>query len=144
MTNMKFSAHAHSENQTRSVVTTDNFKLIVDEPEQMGGTNAGPTPVDYILVALSGCLNVVGHAIAAEMGFTLKGMDIDVEGDLNPSKFMGQDVETRAGYSNILVKVTPDSDADEKTLESWVKKLETRCPVSDNILHTTPMNIVLS
>lgn len=143
MPNMTFSAKAHSENKTKTVITTRNFKLIVDEPENLGGTNEGPNPVEFLLAALAGCLNVVGHLVAMEMGFTLNGLEIELEGDLDPAKFMGQKVSTRAGYNDVRVTMKPDTDADSATLETWLKTLESRCPISDNISHATPLNIVL-
>jgi putative redox protein len=33
-------------------VVVDRHRLIADEPEAAGGTDAGPTPYDYLLVAL--------------------------------------------------------------------------------------------
>ena len=105
------------------------------------GTDDGPTPVDYLLAGLAGCINVVGHVIAKEMGFELRGMDIQLEGDLNPARFMGKSKEQRAGYKEIRVKITPDSDADEATLEKWLGIVEDRCPVSDTLVNLHRKNI---
>jgi diguanylate cyclase (GGDEF)-like protein len=90
MMDIKIRAKAHSENPTKTVVEAGRFKIIVDEPKNQGGTDDGPTPVDYLLAGLAGCINVVGHVIAKEMGFELRGMDIQLEGDLNPARFMGK------------------------------------------------------
>jgi len=143
MANLKFSVQAKSENSTKTVVEARGFKIIIDEPENMGGTNAGANPVEYMLAALSGCLNVVGHLIAKEMGFKLRGLEIELEGDLDPAKFMGQPTQDRAGYAAIRVTLKPDADADQDTLGKWLKTVESRCPVSDNISNATPLKIVL-
>ncbi|MDZ7777715.1 MAG: OsmC family protein [Bacteroidales bacterium] len=91
--------------------------------------------------ALSGCLTVVGHMVAKEMGFTLNGMDMEMKGSLNPARFMGQSNEERAGFREIEVQIHADADADEETLKKWVAAIEDRCPVSDNLLHETPVKI---
>jgi len=143
MANLKFSAQAKSENSTKTVVEARGFKIIIDEPENLGGTNAGANPVEYMLAALSGCLNVIGHLAAKEMGFTLRGLEIDLEGDLDPAKFMGQPTQGRAGYTAVRVTIKPDADADRVTLDKWLKTVEGRCPVSDNISNSTPLKIVL-
>ena len=143
MTNIKFGATAKSENSTKTIVETRGFKMTIDEPEALGGTNEGANPVEYILAALSGCLNVVGHLIASEMGFKLNGLEIVLEGDLDPAKFTGKSMDGRAGYSEIRVTLKPDSDADKETLDKWIKVVESRCPVSDNISNPTPLHIVL-
>ena len=143
MPNLKFSVNAISENDTKTVVETRGFKMTIDEPQNLGGTNSGANPVEYLLAALSGCLNVVGHLVAKEMGFQLNGLEISLEGDLNPAKFAGKSMEDRAGYKQIRVTMKPDTDADKETLEKWLKTVENRCPVSDNISNPTPLSIVL-
>ena len=143
MANLKFSVHAKSENSTKTVVEAIGFKLIIDEPKNMGGTNAGANPLEYMLAALSGCLNVVGHLIAKEMGFTLRGLEIDLEGDLDPAKFMGQPTQGRTGFTAVRVTIKPDADADRVTLGKWLKAVESRCPVTDNISNSTPLKIDL-
>jgi len=143
MANLKFSAQAKSENSTKTVVEARGFKVIIDEPQSLGGTNAGANPVEYLLAALSGCLNVVGHLIAKEMGFALRGLEIKLEGDLDPAKFMGKPTQGRAGYTAVHVTIKPDTDADQATLDKWLKAVESRCPVSDNISNATPLKIFL-
>lgn len=140
---IKFGVKAKNENSTKTVVETRGFRMTIDEPENFGGTNGGANPVEYLLAALSGCLNVVGHLVAREMGFKLNSLEIELEGDLNPAKFAGKSMEDRAGYQEVRVIMKPDTDADKETLERWLKAVENRCPVSDNISNPTPLNIVL-
>jgi uncharacterized OsmC-like protein len=143
MSLLKFNVNAKSENPTKTVVEARGFKIIVDEPEVLGGTDDGPNPVEYVLASLAGCLNVVGHIIAKEMGFKLDGIEMELEGDLDPSKFTGKDTQERAGYKEIRVKVKPHTDADEQVLKDWLAAVENRCPVSDNIRNVTPVKISL-
>ena len=143
MASIKFGVNAKSENGTKTEVVTRGFKMTIDEPENMGGTNGGANPVEYLLAALSGCLNVVGHLVAREMGFKLNGLELVLEGDLDPAKFSGKSMDGRAGYSEIRVTMKPNTDADKETLDKWIKAVESRCPVSDNISNPTPLHIVL-
>ncbi len=66
MSDLKFRIKAKSENATKTVVQARGFEIIIDEPKALGGNDAGANPVEYILAALSGCLNVVGHMIAKD------------------------------------------------------------------------------
>lgn len=143
MPNLKFNVHAKSQSATKAIVSARNFQITIDEPANLGGTDAGANPVEYVLAALSGCLNVVGHLIAKEMGFTLRGLELDLEGDLDPAKFMGQGTQGRAGYASITVTIKPNTDADKATLDTWLKAVESRCPVSDNLSNATPLKITL-
>lgn len=140
----KFKVRAQSENPTKTVVRARNFEMIIDEPPNVGGTDEGPTPVEYILGALAGCLNVVGHVVAQEMAFTLRGISFELEGDLDPAKFSGKQTASRAGYQAIRVKINPDADATAEQLETWLKTVESRCPVSDNLSNATPVELMLS
>ena len=143
MPNLTFSAQGRSESPTKTVVDSGGFTITIDEPENLGGTNLGANPVQYVLAALSGCLNVVSHMVANEMGFQLRGLDIALDGELNPAKFTGKSLQGRAGYENINVTLRPDTDADQKTLDMWRTAVESRCPVSDNISNTTPVHITV-
>ncbi|SMB87141.1 Uncharacterized OsmC-related protein [Desulfonispora thiosulfatigenes DSM 11270] len=145
MPTLKFAVKAHSENPTKTVVEARNFKIIVDEPNNLGGTDSGPTPVEFLLAALAGCLNVVGHVVAKEMKFELKGMELEIEGNLDPAKFMGKSNKERAGYKELRVSINPDVDVDvdQETLDKWLAAVEARCPVSDNLGNITPVKISL-
>jgi len=135
---------AKSENKTKTVVRAKTFTMIIDEPKALGGTNEGANPVEYLLSALSGCLNVVSHMVAKEMEFELRGLEIEIEGVLNPAKYMGMSDEERTGLKEVRVRMKPDTDADAATLEKWIKIVEGRCPVSDNIANVTPVIITIA
>jgi len=141
--NAKFSVHAESENPTKVTVTAGKFKMIIDEPPNLGGTDDGANPVEYVLAALAGCLNVVGKMVAKEMGFAINALSFDLEGELDPAGFMGKSKNVRPGYQHIRVTIDVDSNADDQTLQKWLETIETRCPVSDNLTNTTPVKISL-
>lgn len=44
-----------SENPTKINLKSGKFKLIIDEPKMMGGTDEGPSPVQVLLMSLAGC-----------------------------------------------------------------------------------------
>ena len=104
MAKRTFSVTGKSERAMLLEVQARNFTLLVDEPKNLGGEDAGPTPVEYLLSALSGCINVVSHVVAKEMGLELKRLEIAVEGDLDPARFMGISMENRAGFQEIRVR----------------------------------------
>lgn len=143
MSELKFGVTARSRSDTKTEVTARGFKITIDEPEELGGSDSGANPVEYLLAALSGCLSVVGHLVAKEMGFRLNGLDIFLEGKLDPAKFMGKPTKGRAGYSSITVTLRPNTDAGTDVLEKWLREVEGRCPVSDNISNSTPLHLTL-
>ncbi len=143
MSDLRFKIDAQSASAAKTIVKARNFEIVVDEPEALGGTDVAPNPVEYVLAAFAGCLNVMGHLIAKEMGFELKNLKIEMEGNLNPAKLFGKSDEERAGYKNIVVKLIPETEADESILEKWLHEVESRCPVSDNLQNITPVSVEL-
>ena len=56
------------ESMARSMTDVHAFKIFMDEPESLGGKNAAPSPLDFILAAHAGCLNYMTHFIANGCG----------------------------------------------------------------------------
>lgn len=139
-----FSVQSKSESPTRTEIETRGFKLIVDEPTELGGTNQAPNPVEYILAGYAGCLNVVAHITAKELNIDLKDLQISIEGDLNPARLFGTSFEERAGYQNIIVKLKTSNHIDEPTKLKWLGEIENRCPVNDNLSNVTPVKFSLN
>ena len=141
MSDMKFRVRAHSENPTKTIVKARGFEMVVDEPKELGGTNEGANPVEFVLGAYAGCLNVMAHVCANEFGFELRGVKIDLVGDLNPDRLFGKSREERAGYKSITATIKPDCDTDAATLEKWLAEIVDRCPVGDNLKNETEVKV---
>jgi uncharacterized OsmC-like protein len=139
-----FSIDATGDSATKTTVSARDFTFVVDEPPALGGDDAGPNPVEYLLGALAGCLNVVGHLVADEMGVALDDLSVHIEGDLDPAAFQGADTDARAGYQEVRVELDLETDADADTLDEWLAAVEARCPVSDNLGAPTPLSLSLS
>ena len=110
----------------------------------LAGTNEGPNPVEYLLGAWAGCLNVVAHTVADERGIDLEGIDLEIDGDLDPRRLFGVSDEVRAGFQEIRVRLEVASDADEDALAAFIADVEDRCPVGDNIAHETPTVVTVN
>jgi uncharacterized OsmC-like protein len=141
---LNFSVKGVNENPTKLVARARNFKVIVDEPAELGGTDHGANPVEYLLAGYAGCLNVVAHIVAKERELDIKKLSIEVDGDINPGRLMGFSKEERAGFQNIRVNIHLDTDADTKAIENWLQEVESRCPINDNLRNQTPVQVNVS
>lgn len=141
MSDLKFSVFGESTSSTQFVANARQFKLIVDEPEGLGGTDEDANPVEYILAGLAGCINVIGHIVAKELGFTINKLNIEVSGDINPNKFLGASDDERAGFKSIELNLVPETNASIETLSKWLTIVEERCPVKDNLNNKTPVKL---
>lgn len=140
----RFAVSATGESETRTVVEARDFAFVVDEPAALGGTNDGPNPVEYLIGAWAGCLNVVVHTVGEEHGIDLDSVEIEIEGDLDPRKFLGITDDGRAGYRALDVRIDIESDADQEALDALGAEVEERCPVGDNIENPTPTNVTVN
>ncbi|KAB1192346.1 OsmC family peroxiredoxin [Haloferax sp. MBLA0076] len=136
---LTFDVSAQAESHTKTRISTRDFEFVVDEPATLGGTDVGPNPVEYLLGALAGCMNVTAHQVAREMDLDVRDLEINIAGDLDPAKFMGMSDDSRAGYEEIRVDISATVDASDETIQTWLSAVEERCPVSDNLTNGTPL-----
>lgn len=141
MKELKFIVTGRSLSKSKLLAKVRNFEIIVDEPLEIGGSDEGPNPMEYLLIALAGCLNVTFQWIAAERGVDIHSLELILEGKLNPEKFNGILTKDRAGYKEITAILKVKSDASKKVLEDILRETKKRCPVSDNLMEPTPLRI---
>lgn len=114
-----------------------------DEPEVLLGNDAGANPVEYVLVALSGCLTTSLVAHAAARGIKLDAVESRLEGDLDVRGFLGMTEDVRRGYENIRVTFRIKSDAPREKLQELVELAQKRSPVFDIVTNPTPVKVTL-
>lgn len=106
--------------------------IIVDEPAYLGGNDAGPNPVEYLLVSLGACQEIVYSIYAAMMGIELDAVTVYVKGTLDVRGFMGED-GIPPGYQKITFETRIESQSDPKDIEKLVHTVEACCPTMDTI-----------
>ena len=141
MSDLTFSVQGASASAAKFVGKTRQFRLIVDEPTDLGGTDEHANPVEYLLAGLAGCINVVGHLVAKELGFSIQKLHIEVTGNINPIKLFGVSDAERAGFKEIELKLVPETNASIETLAEWLRIVQERCPVKDNLANSTPVKV---
>ncbi len=122
----------------RSEVKLRSHALTVDEPHGIGGTDAGPTPVELVLAALGTCQEITYRAFATALGIPLDGVAVTVEGDLDFRGFFGIDPTIRAGFQKLRVNVQLTSSASEADLKRLTDTVNRHCPVLDMLSTPVP------
>ena len=62
---------------------------IVDEPPQLLGKDTAPNPMEALLAALGSCVAVGLQANAVARGWTVRGIEVELEGDINITSVWG-------------------------------------------------------
>ncbi len=112
---------------------TRGFKVEVDEPKALGGTDRAMNPVELLLCALGGCMSICAAAFAGACGVDLQGFSVEVEGDLDPDGFLGKNPNVRTGYQGIRYRMIIDSPSPQENIDRLVETIDKRCPISDTL-----------
>jgi len=115
----------------------------IDEPPVLCGSNLGGNPVEYLLVALSGCLTTSMIAHAAAKGIEVRKVESRYEGDLDVRGFLGISEEVPVAYQKIVVYFRIDSDISEDQKEELVKMAQKYSPVFNSIKKAVPVEVQL-
>lgn len=119
-------------------------RVVIDQPVNAAGTDTGPTPLELLLVSLAGCIGTIGRIVAMQKRLTLRGMTIRVEGELDTDGLLGKPVEGRVGFEGMTITVDVDAEMSNEEKEAFIHEVDRRCPVSENLLNSTPIRIQLA
>ena len=84
----------------RAEVRIREFGLTVDEPTTIGGSDAGPSPVELVLAALGTCQEIVYATYARVLGIPVNGIKVHTEGRLDLRGFFGV-ADVPAGFQDV-------------------------------------------
>jgi uncharacterized OsmC-like protein len=115
--------------------------LDVDHPKVLVGADQGPTPVEYLLHGLAGCLTAGLANIAAARGVELTEVTSTVEGDIDLNGILGLDPDVRNGFSAIRVGFDVKGNAPAEKLEALVEQSRARSAVFDVLTNGVPVSI---
>ncbi len=115
----------------------------LDEPPVLLGKNLGTNPVEYLLVALSGCLTTSLIAHASAKGIEIKGVESRYEGDLDLRGFLGLSEDVKVGYENIRVYFKINADVSEEQKEELIRMAQKYSPVFNTIASPVPVSVQL-
>ena len=87
------------------------FALTIDEPPTLGGTDAGPNPVELVLAALASCQEITYRAYATALGIPLESVSVKLEGALDLRGFFAVKDGVRAGFNDVRGTVNLKSSA---------------------------------
>ena len=124
-------------------VSREAMMFDLDEPPRLCGNNLGANPVEYLLVALSGCLTTAMIAHATAKGIEIRSVESKYEGDLDLRGFLGISPDAEVGYEQIRVFFKIDADISVDQKEELVRMAQKYSPVFHSLTKQTPVLVQL-
>ena len=131
-----------SANSFRNDIEAGPHKLVADEPASAGGTDAGPTPYDFLSAALGTCTSMTIHVVARREKIPVESLEITVTNDRMYAKDCA-DCTSTEGYIHrftVAIKVTGNLTAEQRDRILTVAR---RCPVAKTLMSEIRVDDVL-
>jgi len=117
------------------------FEYTTDHPEIFASEDNGSTPVEFVLVGLSGCLGAGIAAVAQNRGIQLNSVTATLEAPMDIQGILGIDSDVRNGFDSIKVNYEIDADATEEEIAAIVAQSQKRSAVFDIITNPTDVHV---
>jgi uncharacterized OsmC-like protein len=120
------------------------FDFDIDHPLQFASQDNGITPVEYVLVALGGCLTAGIAAVAQQRQIQLHSVQAAVSAEMDLHGILGADPDVRNGFSGVRVDYRIDADATRAEVEAIVAQSQKRSAVYDILTNPTAVTVTVS
>ncbi len=113
------------------------FKVNIDEPLELKGTNTASNPVEMLLAALGGCVAVTYRAYAKKFRIEIEDLVINLEGDMVYGGWTDKEGMERSGFKQIRYEMKVKTNAPEEKVLQLHKLVKEKCSVSDMLINPT-------
>ena len=117
---------------------------VVDEPPQLLGDDTAPNPTEALLAALGSCVAVGIQANAVARGWTVRAIEVELEGDINITSVWGTgDLSPKPlGLTAVRLKARVDIDgASEAEIDELVAHAAAWSPVLNTVRNPVPVSV---
>jgi uncharacterized OsmC-like protein len=118
---------------------------VVDEPPQLLGDDTAPNPTEALLAALGSCIAVGLQANAVARGWTVHGIEVELEGDINITSVWGTGDLSPKPLGLTAVRITARLDIDGASaaeLDELVAHAAAWSPVLNTVRNPVPVTVV--
>ena len=116
------------------------FKWTVDEPPQLLGDSAGPTPQEYLMSGVGACI-LVGFVVnAAVKGVKINALSLSMDGGLDLAGFLNLRADAQVKMTGLDYTIEVDADADDEVLNEIARTALEFSPNAMTARHGVPVN----
>jgi uncharacterized OsmC-like protein/alpha-beta hydrolase superfamily lysophospholipase len=119
------------EGRFQNMVRAGRHRLFADEPEKLGGLDSGPTPYDYLSIALGACTSMTLRLYASRKNIPLGRISVNVEHEkIHAADCVGcaADVAPDAKIDRFSRIIAVDAEVTEEQ-RSKIIEIANKCPV---------------
>lgn len=114
-----------------------NFNFVIDEPNELLGSNSFPTPQDYLLGGMAGCMMVGFVVEASDKGIQLKNVRLTIKGALNLRGFLNVDASAPVGFDKIEFNFEVEGNGSQEQYSEIIRNVQKYSPnyrtISDTV-----------
>ncbi len=123
----------------RADITARQHRLTVDEPEAVGGHDAGPTPYEYLLIALASCTVMTLRLYANRKKWPLEGAAVLVRQGHSHEQDCERCETEEVGIGHIQKKIELEGPLTDEQRKRLIE-IADRCPIKQTLsrgIHVT-------
>lgn len=131
-----FSVESTLKEGFKSTINARDFEFYIDEPEDFGGANSAPNPIEYLLGSLAACQEITIKTHAQLLGININAVQVKAEGQLDLYGFLAIG-DKRPGFERIEYQTIIDTNEEnQEKLNALKEHIGKNCPVLDIIQNT--------
>ncbi len=134
------------ESRFQNAVQAGSHRLFADEPETVGGLNTGPSPYDFLSIALGACTSMTLRLYADHKKLTLGRIGVDVSHTKIHAKDCEECSETERSSNARLDQfervISIDGDVSEEFRDK-IAEIAGKCPVHRTLESVTKIKTVV-
>lgn len=119
----------------QTVSVDGKHTIHVDTYPSFGGQDGAPSPLSYLLAALTSCNQVVAAVVARDLGLTLGRVEAEAVGDLDTA-VIGGGAQGNANFDAVRLQISIETDATAEQFAQLQSETERRCPVSQMFIRS--------
>jgi len=119
------------------------FRVDIDEPIELGGTDLFANPQEHLLAALNACMTVGFTALCALNGIEIERLSIVTAGDIDLSGFFGLAADVAPGYERLNTQITVKGSATAAEFRKIFEMMLATSPNVHNIIRPVALDPVL-